>query len=115
MIWPDIEAVDKTKINNIIVHFKTSIIARIVCNTCGVLCSKFENDEAFAVNSTYCEICGNVFCYHCLPVVDEDGRIIEYDETTQLQRLNVTCHLCISCPAAIEASTEVSIYIYFLV
>ena len=88
---------------------KISIISRLLCNTCGIICSNF-GQQAFDPNCTYCGICGNVFCYICLPVKYDNGDKIPITQTTQQQRINVRCHLCVSCPVAIKSINEVCYY-----
>ena len=109
--------------NNIIplcVHMKICIFRRVVCNTCGVMCSNFTNQSSmFDPNCTYCSSCTNVFCYNCLPVRLKKEKI-PIEETTEQQRINVQCHLCVACPVAIETISKVCniylyIFIYFLI
>ena len=108
LYWPDVEDGGK-----LCVHIKISIFRRIICNTCGFINSNFR-DKLFDPNATYCGICGNVFCYDCLPVVDQNQNPVKIEESTLKQRINVQCHLCTSCPIAIKASTQVCLLHAFL-
>ena len=104
--WPDIKKYEKSNYQTLCVHMKISIVSRLLCNTCGIMCSKF-GEQGFDDDSTYCGICGNVFCYNCLPIKSENDQKIPITQTTQQQRINVRCHLCVSCPVAIKSIKEV--------